>query len=247
MQNQVKLNHSLSGKKVIILGGSSGLGFAAAKAADAEGAQIVIVSSNQKNIDKALLELSPESTGFVVNLRDEENIKEFFLKTGNFDHLIYTAAENIHFSNIEDTDINFAKTFFDLRFWGAFAAVKYGAPYINAGGSISLTSGSSSSRPGKGWSLMVSILNAIEGFVRAMAIELAPIRVNSVAPGVTKTDLWNSMTDEDRENLYKTLGESLPLKRVGEPEDIALAFVYLMKQQFGTGQNILVDGGTVLV
>lgn len=247
MDSQEKLNYSLKGKKVIILGGSSGLGFAAAKAADAEGAQVIIVSSNQKNIDKALLELSAGSAGFVVNLRDEQSIKAFFTETGNFDHLIYTAAENIHFSNIGDTDINFAKSFFDLRFWGAFTAVKYAAPFINTGGSISLTSGSAASRPGPGWSLMVSILNAIEGFVRAMAVELAPIRVNSIAPGVTKTDLWNSMSEAEKENLYKTVGASLPLQRVGEPEDIALAFVYLMKQQFGTGQNILVDGGTVLV
>ena len=92
-----------------------------------------------------------------------------------------------------------------------------------------------------------SICGAIEGLVRAMAVELAPIRVNSVVPGVIQTGLWDSMSDTDRENFYKTMEDMLLLKRVGQAEDVALAFVYLMKQQFGTGQNIMIDGGTVLV
>jgi len=80
-----------------------------------------------------------------------------------------------------------------------------------------------------------------------MAVELAPIRVNSVVPGVIKTNLWNSMPEADRENLYKNMGDSLLVKRVGEAEDIALAFLYLMKQHYGSGQNLIVDGGAVLV
>jgi NAD(P)-dependent dehydrogenase (short-subunit alcohol dehydrogenase family) len=87
----------------------------------------------------------------------------------------------------------------------------------------------------------------MEGFVRAAAVELAPIRVNSVVPGVVKTNLWSSMTEGDRENLYRTVGDSLLVKRVGEGEDIAQAFLYLMKQSFGTGQNLVIDGGAVLV
>jgi NAD(P)-dependent dehydrogenase (short-subunit alcohol dehydrogenase family) len=87
----------------------------------------------------------------------------------------------------------------------------------------------------------------MEGFVRAMAVELAPIRVNSVVPGLIKTNLWNSMADTDRENLFQSAGDALLVKRVGEAEDIALAFTYLMKQKFGTGQNLIIDGGAVLV
>lgn len=102
-------------------------------------------------------------------------------------------------------------------------------------------------RPGKGWALASSICGAMEGLVRAAAVELAPIRVNSVVPGVVKTNLWGSMTKADRQNLYKTVGDSLLVKRVGEAEDIAQAFVYLRKQHFSTGQNIVIDGGAVLV
>lgn len=244
MENQIK---GLFNKRIILLGASSGLGLATAKAAAAEGAKVIIVSSNQQRIDLALQQLPADSEGYAVDLSQEENIKNFFVKTGQFDHLVYTAAENLSLKNIADTTVEDARNFFNLRFFGAFTAVKYALPHLSKDGSISLTSGIASTRPGKGWSLASSICSAMEGFVRAMAVELAPIRVNAVVPGVIRTNLWNNMSEADRQNLYQTVGASLPVQRVGEAEDIALAFLYLMKQQFGTGQNIIVDGGTVLV
>lgn len=244
MKNQIE---ALANKRVVLLGASSGLGLATAKAAAAEGAKVVIVSSNQQRIDLALKELPEGSEGYAVDLSQEVNIKNFFSSIGKFDHLVYTAAENLSLKNIEDIEIEEARNFFNLRFFGAFTAVKYAFPHINAGGSISLSSGIASTRPGKGWSLATTICAAMEGFVRAMAVELAPIRVNAVVPGVIKTNLWSNMTEEDRENLYQTVGASLPVKRVGEAEDVAQTFLYLIKQGFGTGQNIVVDGGTVLV
>ena len=247
MDTSIKFNQALKNKRVIILGGSSGIGLATAKAAAAEGANIVIVSGNQSRIDGALKELPEGSTGFAVNLSNEESIKQFFEKAGKFDHLVYTAGENLTLHSINETEIDEARAFFNVRYWGAFAAVKYGAPNVNTNGSISLISGTASLRPGAGWSVTSSICGAMEGFVRAMAVELAPIRVNSVVPGVIKTNLWGSMTEADRDGLFKSQAEALLLKRVGEAEDIALAFVYLMKQQFATGQNIVVDGGAVLV
>ena len=229
------------------MGGSSGIGLATAKAAAAEGAKIIIVSGNRQRIDAALKELPVGSEGFQVDLGKEEAIKDFFSGIGRFDHLVYTAAENLSLSPIGQTDIDDARQFFNIRYWGAFAAVKYGGGLINAGGSISLTSGTANPRPGSGWSLASSICGAMEGFTRAMAVELAPVRVNAVAPGVVRTNLWNSLSESDRQGLYTQLGNSLLVRRVGEAEDIALSFIYLMKQDFGTGQVLIVDGGTVLV
>ena len=87
----------------------------------------------------------------------------------------------------------------------------------------------------------------MEGFTRAMAIELAPLRVNLVSPGMVRTNLWSDMTDADREAMYEHVGNGLPVKRVGEAEDIAQTYIYLMRQQFSTGQIIIADGGYVLV
>lgn len=237
----------LQRKKVIVLGGSSGLGLATAKAAAAEGAQVVIVSGHQQRINKALESLPADSKGYAVDLGKEENIKQFFEQVGKFDHLVYTAGENISMGMLNDTKLADARNFFNIRYWGALAAVKYAVPHIYPGGSVNLTSGTASIRSGSGWSIASSICGAMEAFVRAMAIELAPIRVNSVVPGVIKTNLWSSMTEDDRNNLYKTVGNASLVKRIGAAEDVALTFLYLMKQQFGTGQNIVIDGGGVLV
>ena len=247
MENQVKTAYSLNGKKVVLLGGSSGIGFATAKAAAQEGAQVIIISGNQQRIDRALANLPASSLGYAVDLNNEENIKNLFESIGAFNHLVYTAGENLSLNLIAKTDIAQARSFFNLRYWGAFTAIKYASPFINAGGSICLTSGTANARPGSGWSLASSICGAVEGLVRAMAVELAPIRVNSVVPGVIQTALWDSMSETDREGFFKTMEQALLLKRIGQAEDVALAFIYLMKQQFGTGQNIMIDGGTVLV
>ena len=237
----------MKNQRVIILGGSSGLGLATAKAAAAEGAEVVIVSGNRARIDQALKGLPANSNGFAVDLSKEANIRDFFSGIGPFDHLVYTAGENLNLQNIADTDLAGARDFFTLRFWGALAAVKYGAPLIRKGGSIGLTSGIASQRPGAGWSLASSICGAMEGFTRAMAIELAPTRVNAVMPGVVESNLWDGMAEEDRRKFYQAVGTSLPVKRVGQPEDIGQTFVFLMKQTFATGQTFIIDGGTVLV
>jgi NAD(P)-dependent dehydrogenase (short-subunit alcohol dehydrogenase family) len=241
------VTQSLAHKEVVILGGSSGLGLATAKAVAHAGASVIIVSGNQQNIDKALKELPAGSKGYAIDLRKEENIKAFFAQSGEFDHLVYTAGENLRLININEIDIDNAKEFFTLRFWSVLAAIKYGACKIRKDGSIGLTSGIASQRPGAGWSLGASICGAMEAFGRAMAVELAPIRVNVVMPGVIKTNLWNSMSETDRNNLYNGVGDSLLVKRVGEAEEIAQTFLFLMQNQFATGQTFTIDGGTVLV
>lgn len=238
---------ALKGKKVVILGGSSGIGLATAKAAAVEGAQVTIVSGNRQRIDNALKELPQNAEGYVADLGNEESIRNFFAAAGSFDHLVYTAGENLRLSDISETDTAAARSFFNVRFWGALATVKYAASHISTGGSINLVGGIASPRPGKGWGIAASICAAMEGFTRAMAIELAPVRVNLVSPGVIRTNLWNGMPEAEREQLFTTVGNSLPVKRIGEAEDIALAYVYLMKQQFATGQVLVVDGGSVLV
>ena len=240
-------NAYLRNKRVLILGGSSGIGFATAQSAAAQGAQVIIVSSNHQRVDAALAQLPAGNTGYAVDLTNEQQIKRLFETIGNFDHLVYTAGENLQLNKISNTAVDEARSFFNLRYWGAFTAVKYASPYINVGGSITLTGGIASPRPGSGWSLGASICAAMEGFTRAMAVELAPIRVNQVSPGVVKTNLWANMSATERDNMYMQIGNSLLVKRVGEAEDIAQAYLYLMQQQYATGQILVTDGGSVLV
>lgn len=247
MNQQTSDQSSLVGKKVIVLGGSSGIGLATAKAAAVEGALVTIVSSNQQRIDRALQELPSGSRGHAADFTDEAQVAALFAQTGNLDHLVFTAGENIQLGPIADTTTDAAQQYFRLRFWGAYTAVRYAAKWINAGGSITLTGGIASQRPGPGWSLGASICAAMEGFTRAMAVELAPLRVNLVSPGVVKTNLWAGLSEAERSSMYQTMEEKLPVRQVGNPNDIARTYLYLMQQPYSTGQIITVDGGAVLV
>ena len=110
-----------------------------------------------------------------------------------------------------------------------------------------LTTGIAGQRPQKGWVLAASVCGTIEALTRALAVELAPIRVNAVSPGIVRTNLWQTMSATDRERLYETVGNSLPVGRIGEAHDIAQAYLFLMREGFATGQTVVIDGGRVLV
>lgn len=235
----------LQSKRVVILGGTSGIGLATASAAAAEGANVVVVSGSQARVDEALLRLPGTAEGYAVDLSKEENIKAFFERIGKFDHLVYTAGENLSLTPIDELELDQARQFFTIRFWGAMAAVKYGHSCLNPGGSISLTSGTAGLRPSKGWAIAASICTAMEGFTRAMAVELAPIRVNLVIPGVVRTNLWGGIPDV--QSFFEAEARRLPAGRIGEAQDVAMTFLYFMNQEYITGQAVVIDGGSVLV
>src|ERR1700716_395716 len=239
--------NSLQDKRVVVLGGSSGIGLAVAQQAAAEGARVVIVSSNAERVQKAVECISGEAQGQVVNVSDEGAIATFFARLGGFDHLVFTAGDTLQLNVLEATDLTKARHAFELRYWAALAAVKYASPHIRRDGSIVLTTGIAGRRPHKGWTVAASVCGTIEALTRALAVELAPIRVNAVSPGVVRTNLWQSMNADAREHLYESVGNSLPVGRVGEPYDIAQAYLFLMQEGFSTGQTVVVDGGTALV
>jgi NAD(P)-dependent dehydrogenase (short-subunit alcohol dehydrogenase family) len=238
---------TLKEKRIVVLGGSSGIGLATAKAAAQEGAQVVIASSRRARIDEALSTLPTGAEGHALDLADADAIQALFARLGTFDHLIFTAGETLQLGSLASTDVQAARRFFGLRYWGALLAAKYGSRNIREGGSIVFTSGIAAKRPRAGWALGASICAAMEGLTRALAVELAPIRVNIVSPGVVRTPLWANMIEADRQALYRQTAEELPVGHVGEAAEIAEAYLYLMRQSYGTGQVVIVDGGAVLV
>jgi NAD(P)-dependent dehydrogenase (short-subunit alcohol dehydrogenase family) len=240
------MDMTLKDKRIVILGGTSGIGLATAQAASQHGATIVVASSRQRSVDSALASLPAGTEGHALDLSDEKAVRGLFDRIGAFDHLVFTAGETLQLGELEDISLDQARQAFNLRFWGAFAAAKYAAKLIRPGGSIVLTTGIASLRPRKGWAVAASICGAMDAFTRALAVELAPIRVNAVSPGVVRTALWNNMSEADRDAMYRDIGAALPVGRVGEATDLAQAYLYLMREGFSTGQVIVVDGGTVL-
>jgi NAD(P)-dependent dehydrogenase (short-subunit alcohol dehydrogenase family) len=238
---------SLYGKRVVVLGGSSGIGYAVAARAAEEGARCVVVSSRKESVDRAVSSLGLDAEGYVADLTVEAAVQSLFERIGAFDHLVFTAGEALTLGLLAETSIADAQRAFGVRFWGALAAVKHARPFLREGGSIVLTSGIASARPQRGWSVGASVCGAMDAFARALAVELAPIRVNAVSPGVVRSPLWKSMTEEARDAMYRTVGDALLVGRVGEPGDIAETYLYAMKCGFATGQTYVVDGGALLV
>ena len=234
-------------KKVVIVGGSSGIGLAVAEEAASQGAEVVIVSSNAARVQGAVKSVGGKAQGRAVDVSDEKAIESFFTNVGAFDHLVFTAGDSLQLHQLADTDLKQARRAFELRYWSALATVKYGSPQIRKGGSIVLTTGVAGRRPHSGWVIAASVCGTIEALTRALAVELAPIRVNAVCPGVVRTNLWQSMNADARKHLYESVGKSLLVGRVGEACEIAHAYLFLMQEGYGTGQTVVLDGGAVLV
>ena len=176
----------LAGQRIVILGGSSGIGLATAQAAAREGAAVVIASSRKRRVEEALVALPAGAEGHPLDLTDEQAVKAFFAELGSVRPSGFYRRRNLSPGRLAETDIAAARGFFGLRYWGAFMAAKYASGHIRPGGSIVFTSGLAGLRPHAGWSLGASICAAMEGLTRALAVELAPIRVNIVSPGVVQ-------------------------------------------------------------
>ncbi|GAA1683517.1 SDR family oxidoreductase [Kribbella yunnanensis] len=232
---------TLHDQRVVLLGGTSGIGLATARLAADQGATVIVASSNPTSVQRALAELPASAIGSAVDLTDPAAVEAFFAGLDPFDHLVYTAGEALSLLEVRSLDLVRARQAFELRYFGALSAIHAAVPKIRAGGSVVLTSGTAADRPLPGWSVAASICGAADSLVRALAVELAPIRVNAVKPGVVRTPLWPDGFD------YDAAAESLPVGRIGEPEDIAEAYVFLMNQPYATGSIVTVGGGNVLV
>ncbi|MDE1177657.1 MAG: SDR family oxidoreductase [Edaphobacter sp.] len=234
----------LKGKKVVILGGTSGLGFATARTAAEKEAFVTIASRSQKNIDAALSQLPPTVKGALADVTNQASLEQLFTgELAEIDHLVITAGDTM--PTFQPT-YQQARQAFEVRFWGIYLAATIGAPHVRATGSITLTNGIVGIRPWKGWSATSAIAGAVESLTRGLALDLAPIRVNAVCPGMIKTPLWAGMSEAEREAMYSEQAAKLPLGRVGEPEDIAQAYIYLMQSGYTTGQILVTDGGAVI-
>jgi NAD(P)-dependent dehydrogenase (short-subunit alcohol dehydrogenase family) len=237
---------TLKSKRVVVLGGTSGIGFAVAKAAMSAGASVVVTSSNRDRVARAVGELGDGATGDVADLSVEAQTHALFERIGSFDHLAFTAGESLTLGPLATLDLGAARKAFELRFFGALAAVKHAAPRIRAGGSIVLTQGTAGERPQSGWSVGASICGAAKSLTRALAVELRPLRVNAVSPGFVRSPLWAGIPEAEREAMYRDVGARLLVGRVGEPDQIAEAYVYLMQNGYSTGETVVVDGGGLL-
>ncbi|BCY10321.1 SDR family oxidoreductase [Actinoplanes sp. L3-i22] len=229
---------NIAKQRVVVLGGTSGIGYATARAAVDQGAEVVVVSRDERRVRDAAARLGV--TGLTADLAGPP--ADLFDRIGPFDHLVYTAGGPLSLMPVTAFDPVVAREFFGLRYLGALAAVRAALPWLRPGASITLTTGTAADRPTPGWSVAASVCGAVDALTRALAVELAPIRVNAVKPGVTRSPMWGADTGD----FFARAGAAVPLGRVGEVGDVAAAYLYLIGQPFTTGTILTVDGGALL-
>lgn len=239
----------LSGKRVVVVGGTSGIGLAVAQGAAKDGAEVIVASSTKEKVAAALGKLPKGAKAETVNVRDEKNIAAFFAALGRFDHLVYTAGDWAAIANmpLDRLDLSRAGDVFATRFWGALACVKHGFRQMPPDGSVTLTDGMVAWRPRKGAPVNSAMAGAVEHLSRSLAIDLAPIRVNCVCPGLVATEVWDGPRAEGRAERFAAMAAKLPVGKISAADDVAEAYLYLMRGGYTTGQTLYVEGGMSLV
>lgn len=231
---------ALKGQRFLVVGGSSGIGLATAEAASHAGAAVTVASRSRQKLDEALRQLGPNVSAAVLDMTDNDAVERFFADAAPWDHIAISAADTAR-GPVGSLALDAARAAMESKFWGAYQIAR--AARIAPGGSLTFVSGYMSERPLATAVLQGAINAALEALARGLALELAPIRVNTVSPGLIETPLWSKMPAADRTALFAGAAERLPARRVGQPADIANAVMYLATTPFATGSTVRVDGG----
>jgi NAD(P)-dependent dehydrogenase (short-subunit alcohol dehydrogenase family) len=231
----------LAGKKVVVVGGSSGIGFSTAELARREGAEVIIASHNADRLNAAATKLGV--TAIAADVTSDESIASLFKKCGTVDHVVLTAAQ-LRSGPFKTVAMDDVRATMESKFWGAWRVAK--SAEIRAGGSLTLVSGFLSVRPRPNSAIVGAANGALESLARSLALELAPVRVNAVSPGIIDTPIRAAMPEEARKDMLAKTAAALPVGRVGTGEDVARQILAFMTIGFATGSIVYLDGGALI-
>jgi NAD(P)-dependent dehydrogenase (short-subunit alcohol dehydrogenase family) len=235
---------SLKDQTVLIIGRGSGLARAIALAALDAGAQVVAAGRDEENLSGAY-DAEPGVSTEYVDLTDEASIAALGGQVGAVDHVVSTASARAR-GRLADLDRDAIRLSFDTKVIGPLMLAKHFAPRINQSGSFTLFSGVAAAKIAVG-TLGVAITNAAaDTLARSLALELAPIRVNAISPGVIDTGAWDALGEQGKADYFAGISARNPARRIGTPDDISRAVLFALTSTFLTGQTLHIDGGEPL-
>ena len=260
-----KYINKLRGHRILVLGGSTGVGFCVAEAALEHGAHVFVSSSNQTKLDKAVARLQAHAqaigassgsvSGKTCDLSQpdtvEENIVkllEFATEGGKLDHVVFTAGDAINITPLKDATVEGIHKTGMVRHVGAIMVAKQLPKFINISvrSSFTITGGTNTWRPGPDWAIIAGSGGAVEGLSRGFAISLAPVRVNCVQLGAVHTELFDGIPQERLPAVLESLRREGITGTVGRPDEVAEAYIYCMKDTFATGGVVETNGGRLV-
>lgn len=236
------MTNNLSGQRVLVVGGSKYLGEAVVRAASAEGAHVIVGARDPQRAEALAQEL-PDASSVRIDVADEGTIRSAAETLGAIDHLVVTAAahHNVPVAELEHDGIVDA---FEAKIVGPMLLAKHFAPLMPESGSYLLFSGTAAWNPSSGLSVMGVTNGAVAFLASHLAHELAPLRVNAISPGITDSGTWDGLDEGSRQGLYDGAAAGSLAGRVGAPEDVAEAAVWLLSARYVSGETIHVDGGS---
>jgi NAD(P)-dependent dehydrogenase (short-subunit alcohol dehydrogenase family) len=240
----------MTNSRALIIGGSSGMGLALAELLLADGAQVTIAGRSPDRLAAAAkhLDRPDRLRTATVDVTNEDQVRGLLTATGQLDHIVVTAADAAGaYAPIAGFDLADARTVVDTKLLGPWLVAKHAGPRLTPTGSITFTSGIAAYRPGPGASVLAAANGALEALARALALELAPVRVNVVSPGWIDTPAWDTIAGAGKAERLAAMADRLPVGRIGRPSDVAGAFVALMRNGYVTGSLLHVDGGHRLI
>ncbi|HEY9338931.1 MAG TPA: SDR family oxidoreductase [Kribbella sp.] len=227
---------------VVIVGGSSGMGRALAAELVAQGSEVTVAGRSADKLDDVRRELGVRTVAMDVGV--EQDIERLFAVTGTVSHIVTTAADvGGAYQPIAAYDVRAARSAVDSKLLGPLLLAKHGAPLLEPGGSIVFTSGIAAYRPGPRASLLAALNGALASLAAALAVELAPLRVNVVSPGWVDTPIWQDVAGDAAPETLAAMAARLPVGRIGRTQDIAAAIIALLRNGFITGTVLHADGG----
>ena len=231
----------LTGKKVVVVGGSSGIGLATAELAKREGAAVIIASRNVTRLDAAAEKLN--AIAIATDVTNDDSVINLFRRTGPVDHVVLTAAQ-LRTGPFKTVPMDDVRSTMESKFWGAWRVAR--AAEFRPGGSLTLVTGYLSVRPRPNSVIVGAVNGALESLAKGLALELAPVRVNAVSPGIIDTPIRAAMPEEARRDMLAKTAASLPVGRVGVGEDVARQILAFMTIGFATGSIVYLDGGALV-
>jgi NAD(P)-dependent dehydrogenase (short-subunit alcohol dehydrogenase family) len=236
----------LNGQTVVVIGGSAGIGFETARRARAEGADVIVTGRDPERLERAATEVGAIGSA-AFDAADEAALKRFFDGLPKpIDHVMVTAGRP-YYGLLADIDLEKARRSLDDHVWLAINVARNALGTVRPGGTLLFMSGTGARRASPGYSVIAIGTAAMPALVANLAVEVAPIRVNLIAPGFVDTPLSASLLGDDLNSRREWLRTNLPIRRVVGPADVAALAVHIMSNSALTGATFDIDGGQGLV